>query len=410
MADSRRYGGFELYRRLLLEARPCWPHIFALFLLSLLSIPLSLLTPLPLKLVVDSVVGSHPLPLFLQALGLDARQDRESVLLFSVGLIVAIALLSGLQALANSRLRTQAGEQLLLSFRAKLFRHIQRLSMSYHDSMGVNDSVYRIQYDAPAIQWIPIDGVIPFLTAGMTLLGMLAVIARIDWQLALVALGTIPVLYAATRYYGPRMRTQWHEIRSLETGTFSIVQEALSSLRLVKAFGQEERERDRFVEQASVGVEARLRAALSESLLGMVVGLTTGVSTALVLYIGIKRVQAGSVTLGDLLLVMSYLAQFLVPLATLSRMTGHLQNSLASAERAFALLDQAPDVAEQPQPDTTESRLRENSVSQRFFRICERSTSAKKRNNGYPSWNACRDHGNNGRGQDDIPESPDALL
>ena len=212
----------------------------------------------------------------------------------------------------------------MLSFRAKLFRQLQRLSMSYHDSMGVNDSVYRIQYDAPAIQWIAIDGVIPFLTAGMTLLGMLAVIARIDWQLALVALGTIPVLYAATRYYGPRMRTQWHEIRSLETGTFSIVQEALSSLRLVKAFGQEERERDRFVEQASVGVEARLRAALSESLLGMVVGLTTGVGTALVLYIGIKRVQAGSVTLGDLLLVMSYLAQLLGPLATLSRMTGHL--------------------------------------------------------------------------------------
>src|SRR6185437_4863173 len=141
----------------------------------------------PLKLVVDSVVGSHPLPLFLQALGLDARPEPESLLLFSVGLIITIALLSGLQVIASSMLRTHAGEQLTLTFRAKLFRHIQRLSMSYHDSTGINDSIYRIQYDAPAIQWIPIDGVIPFLTAGITLAGMLAVITRISWELALVA-------------------------------------------------------------------------------------------------------------------------------------------------------------------------------------------------------------------------------
>ena len=348
MEDTRRYGGFELYRRLLLEARPCWPHILGLFLLSLLSIPIALLTPLPLKLVVDSVVGSHPLPLFLQEIGLAARPDPENVLLFAVGLTIALALLSGLQALANYMLRIHAGEQLTLSFRAKLFRHIQRLSMSYHDSTGVNDSTYRIQYDAPAIQWIPVDGIIPFLTAGITLVGMLVVIARIDWQLALVALGTAPVLYGATRYYGPRMRTHWHKIRSLETGAFSVVQETLGSLRLVKAFGQEDRERDRFVKQASVSADARLRAAWSESLLGLVVGLTTATGTALVLYIGVKRVQGGSVTLGDLLLVMAYLVQLLGPLATLSRMTGHLENSLASAERAFALLDQVPDVVEQP--------------------------------------------------------------
>ena len=179
---------------------------------------------------------------------------------------------------------------------------------------------------------------------------MLCCHLRIDWQLALGCTGH------PYRSYTPRhgimaheMRTQWHEIRSLETGTFSIVQEALSSLRLVKAFGQEERERDRFLEQASVGAEARLRAAWSESLLGMVVGLTTGVATALVLYIGIKRVQAGSVTLGDLLLVMALPRAITGPARdTQSNDRPLFQNSLASAERAFALLDQPPDVAEQP--------------------------------------------------------------
>src|SRR5262249_24104012 len=184
MVDTRRDSGFELYRRLLLEARPCWPHIFGLFLLSLLSVPLALLTPLPLKLVVDSVIGTHPLPSFSRAFGLDdAPPGPESVLLFAVGLTVALALLGGLQALATYMVRTQSGEQLALSFRAKLFRHAQRLSCLYHDSVGTNDSIYRIQYDAPAIQWIAVEGVIPFLTAGITLIGMLVVIIRIDWQL-----------------------------------------------------------------------------------------------------------------------------------------------------------------------------------------------------------------------------------
>jgi ATP-binding cassette subfamily B protein len=349
MVNTRRYRSFELYRRLLLEARPWWLHIFGLFLLSLLSIPLALLTPLPLKLVVDSVVGAHPLPSFSRVLGLnDAPLDPESVLLFAVSLTVALGLLSGLQVLANHMLRTHVGEQLTLSFRAKLFHHTQRLSFSYHDSTGTNDSIYRIQYDAPAIQWIPVDGIIPFLTAGITVIGMLVIITRIDWQLAVVALGTAPALYFATRYYSPRMRTHWHKIRNLETDAFSVVQEALGSLRLVKAFKQEDREYNRFVRQASVSSNARLRAALSESILGLVVGLTTATGTALVLFIGVKRVQTGFVTLGDLLLVMAYLVQLLGPLAALSRMTGHMENSLASAERAFALLDQVPDVVEQP--------------------------------------------------------------
>src|SRR5262249_46938508 len=167
------------------------------------------------------------LPSFSRAFGLDDAAPRpEGVLLFAVGLTVALALLGGLQALATYMLRTQAGEQLALSFRAKLFRHAQRLSFLYHDSVGTNDSIYRIQYDAPAIQWIAVEGVIPFLTAGITLIGMLVVIIRIDWQLALVALCTAPVLYLATRYFGPRMRTHWYEIRNLETDAFSVVHEA----------------------------------------------------------------------------------------------------------------------------------------------------------------------------------------
>jgi len=348
---DRRYGRFELYRRLFLEARPWWPHIVGILILNFVAIPLALLMPLPLKLIVDNVIGTQPLPIFSHLLGShNARLDREAVLLFVVGLTVALALLSGLQALANYVLRTYVGEHLTLAFRTKLFNHTQRLSVAYHDSLGINDSIYRIQYDAPAIQWIPVDGFIPFLTAGITLIGMVVIIARIDWQLGLVGLATAPALYFASHYYSPRMRTHWHNVKYLETGAFSVVQEALGALRLVQAFAQEDRESDRFVRHAFVSTKARVHGALSESILGLVVGLTTAIGTALVLYIGVKRVQVGFVTLGDLVLVMAYLVQMLGPLAALSQMTSHMENSLASAERAFALLDQIPDVVERARP------------------------------------------------------------
>ena len=341
------YTDLTLYRRLWRQARPYRPHIGGLFLLGLLSTPLALLTPLPLKIAVDSVIGSHPLPRFLDALlPAAATYSKTAGLVLVGGLLVAIALLNQLQGLASSLLHTYTGEKLVLSFRAQLFRHVQRLSLSYHDSRGTTDSTYRIQYDAPAIQWITIDGVMPFITAGFTLAGMIYVSARIDLPLALVALGISPFLWLASRAYSRRLRVQWHEVYRLQSSAMSVVQEALAAVRVVKAFGQEDREQGRFIHHASESVWARLRAVFTEGGLSLLVGLVTAVGTATVLIIGVRHVQAGSLTLGDLLLVMAYLSQLYGPLQTLSVMVPHLQSSLASAERAFSLLDEVPDVTE----------------------------------------------------------------
>src|SRR5215208_3231105 len=131
------YSVFALFRRLVRQARPCWPHIGALFVLGLLSTPLALLTPLPLKIAVDSVIGSHPLPGLLEALLPPAIAHSDTTVLALVGgLVVAVALMSGLQELGISLLRTYTGEKLVLGFRARLFRHVQRLSLAYHDTRG----------------------------------------------------------------------------------------------------------------------------------------------------------------------------------------------------------------------------------------------------------------------------------
>jgi ATP-binding cassette subfamily B protein len=348
MATSR-YGDFGLYRRLAHQAWPSWPSIATLFVVGLLATPLALLAPLPLKIAVDTVLGSHPLPGFLAALVPRAVMDSPIALLLLVaGLTVLIALLTQLQAFVQRYVSATAGEQLVLDFRARIFRHLQRISLAYHDSTGTADSVYRIQNDAPAIRYIVVDGLVPTVSSALTLVGMLYVTVRIDWQLALVALAISPALLLVSRSYRPRLRTQYRDVKKLESSATSVVQEVLGALRIVKAFGQEEREGERFVGRSTEGVQARIKLAVAEGHFNVLVGLITATGMALVLFIGVGHVRSGILSLGDLLLVMGYIGKLYEPMKMISRKVTALQGYLASIERAFSLLDQLPDVLERP--------------------------------------------------------------
>ena len=346
---ARQHSDFALYQRLLRESRAFWPHIGALFILSVLAAPLTLLTPLPLKVVVDSILGAQPLPGWLLAVLPDGVERTGMAALLAVAVfLVVLALIKQLLDLVFNVLRSYAGEKLVLAFRAKLFRHSQRLSLSYHDTVGTSDSTYRIQYDAPTIQWVTIDAFIPLLSSLLTLVAMIAVMARINGQLALVALTIAPILYGISQVYARRLKLRWREAKDLESATLSIVQEVLSSVRVVKAFAQEDREEQRYVTHARRNLREQIRLSLVSGSFGLVVAVCLAVGTAAVLFLGARQVQAGRMSLGDLILVMSYLAMLYTPLQTVSKSAASLQASLVSAERVFELLDQAPEVLERP--------------------------------------------------------------
>jgi len=347
--NVHRHSDFQIYIRLLRLARPYWIHIVAMFLLSLVSTPLVLLSPLPLKIAVDSFLGGKPVPhWFAMIVPQASAQPGTSMLAAIVIVLLAIALAGQLQNALASCLSTYTGQKLVLGFRTLLFRSAQRLSLAYHDSKGTTDSTYRIQNDASSIQAIAVDGLFPFLSAATTLVAMTYVTVRIDWQLAVVGLAISPVLLACSQFYRRRLRTRWREVKMIESSALSVVQEALGAIRVVKAFGQEEREEERFADRSQLGVQARLRAMLDEAGYETVVGMTTAVGTAAVLFIGLRHVQTGQLTLGSMLLVMAYLTQLYEPLRTIGKKATSLQGQLASAERALAVLDEATDVAERP--------------------------------------------------------------
>jgi ABC-type transport system involved in Fe-S cluster assembly fused permease/ATPase subunit/Ser/Thr protein kinase RdoA (MazF antagonist) len=175
---------------------------------------------------------------------------------------------------------------------------------------------------------------------------MLYVTARIDWQLAMVALTISPVLFSVARVYRLRLRKGARGVKALESDALGVVQEVLSVLRVVKAFGSEDREQARFTDRALDGVRARLRLVRAEEVFGLLVGAITAVGTGAVLLIGAGHVRSGVLTLGDLLLVLGYLAQLYEPLRAMSKQISSVQDSFASAERIFSLLQEAPEVHE----------------------------------------------------------------
>ncbi len=338
-----------LFWRIVRQVLPCWPNFAALFLLSLLAPPLALLTPLPLKIAFDNILDSRPLPVLMQAVIPSALANSTTGRIVLVAaLVVLVAFLTHLRESASNVLSTYTAEKLVRRFRADLFRHVQRFSLAYHDTHGTSDSGYRIQYDAMSLQNIAVEGLVPSVTSALTFLSMIYVTLRINWRLGLVALAVSPLLFFVSRYYRRRLRHNSREMRRLDSAAISVVHEALGGARVVKAFGQENREEQRFVQRSNLGMSARVRLAVMSGSFGILVGVLTAGGIAAVLVLGLDGIRSGTLTRGDLLLVMGYLAHLYHPLKTVGKKMATLQSHLAGAERAFALLDQEPDVIERP--------------------------------------------------------------
>jgi ATP-binding cassette subfamily B protein len=347
MGSRSLYSDIVICRRLAHELRPYWPYLGATFLVSLLSIPFVLLSPLPLKIAVDSVIGTKPVPEFLSwALPQSVSASRDKLLIVVTALYLIIALIHQLQLMCAALLRTYAGERLVLGFRAKLFEQAQRLSVIYHDARGAADSTFRIQWDAPHIRYLSLEAAIPLVTAAVTLTGMVYIIFRINWQLATIALTVAPVVLLVSQVYRAHLRNLARQVTELESASASIVQEVLGALRVVKAFGREDYEQARFARRSQEGFEARIHYESAEGVFAFVIGISLAAGTAVVFWVGIGQVRSGVVSLGDLLLVMSYLLQLYEPLRSISEIIGRLQLHFASAERAFGFLDEMPDVPE----------------------------------------------------------------
>ncbi|OLE71020.1 ABC transporter ATP-binding protein [Candidatus Bathyarchaeota archaeon] len=338
---------FSHAQRAFEDLRPYFRPLVVLLIVSLLAVPMTLIFPLPIKLLVDSVLGSQPLPGYL-TIFVGSQVSTSLALWLAISILMAAAVLTYLQNLVNVWYSNKVGNRMTLDVRTRLFRQMQRLSIAYHDTMGAADSAYRTLNDAPMLRSFGIDSLIPLTTSILTLGAMILVMVFLDWQLALIALLVSPLMFLLTFLFRPRIRAGWRKFRASESAAMAVAQESLGASRLVKSYGQEERKNKELVSHYDASLSASLKVQVDSAIYSLLVGILTAAGLAAVLYIGIGHVQAGILTLGSLLVVNYYVTQLYGPLRNVGQSILDIQMSLTGVERYRAVLDEKPDVPESP--------------------------------------------------------------
>ena len=227
--------------------RPHWKTLTVAFIAVIGESAGDLLEPWPLKVVFDYVLGSKKMPGWLAGLvNSVAGQDKVSILYFAAFSVIAIAAVGALGSYGEKYLTTSVGQRVMHDLRRTLYHHIQRLSLSYHDRKKTGDVISRVTSDIDAIQDFVSQALLGIVVNVVTLIGMLAVMFYLNWRFTLIALSVAPILFAVVYVYTRRIKKASRAVREKEGEVVSIVQEVLSSIRVVQAFAREDYEQTRF--------------------------------------------------------------------------------------------------------------------------------------------------------------------
>jgi ATP-binding cassette subfamily B protein/subfamily B ATP-binding cassette protein MsbA len=321
--------------------------------LVVFSSGLLVLEPWPLKLIVDSVLGDRLLPAGLALLvpGTAGGAGGTSRLLLLGWLCAAIVILrlgASLLTMLHTNVLVSVGLRMVFRLRCRLFDHVQRLSLAFHDATPVGDSLYRVTWDSYAIQSVFNAGLVPALTALVTLLGIVLAMGARDLVTTLTALAVCVPLAVLIRQLDRPTTAHALRVHERESDVSARVQETLVGIRAVQAFGRESFEGARFREHARASLAANLRLTAIQTGSQAVAGTLMAAGAAVVVFLAARRALDGVVTAGDVVLTAAYVAMLYRPLETLTYTASALQSATAGARRVLALIDTAPRVADAP--------------------------------------------------------------
>jgi len=344
----------SIYRRVLAYYRFFLPQTIAGLVLMLAGIGLNLLKPWPFKIIVDQILPRNSggftttTHTAFRALGsgwltLPAMSARELALLLCAGLVV-IQLLWGFTNWASNYIFVKAGLQALLKLRTDIYAQLQRLSLKFHDTRRSADSSFRVAYDSQSIQTIYNKGFTNIFGSIVTLIGTFVIMVRIDWTLTLLSLAIVPLLMATIYSFASRIRAQSTSIQEQESALLTQVQEGLTAIRMVHAFGREDFEVSQFHQRAERSLQANLKLTLTNVNSALVISTLMVIGTAAMYYVGTLHVLAGTLTLGSLLVFSAYLLMLYQPLESLTYTAWAMEGATAGARRCFEVLDREDDV------------------------------------------------------------------
>ncbi len=303
---------------------------------------MELLPPWLVKVVIDDVIQGKRMGLLPWVLG---------------GLVASYALKTTFASL-RIRLNNRLEQTVVHDLRSHIFSALQRLSISYFENRSTGEIMSRVTNDTEHVERIFIDGLEGALTASLTLIGITSMLFLLNWKLALLSLLPIPLLMVSASWFTKTVHGYYHHIRKGSGELSSYLQDALSGIRETMGFSKQGYEQQRFDRLSRAYSDSNLKAMYLWSIYSPGMMFLGSLGTVLILWYGAGEVQQGRLTLGELVLFLSYLALFYVPINQIHSVNHMLQHALAASERVFEVLDTVPDVYDRPGVVTPDVRVR----------------------------------------------------
>lgn len=305
---------------------------------------MDLLKPWPLKWLLDGVLGmkagSSPVWLPHSSPALSA--------LIIAGMVVAISVFDGMFSYIREYSLARAGQRMAFDLRASLYNHLQSLGFGFYNTQRTGDLMTRITKDIDSLQDFISSSLLTMASSLLILLGMLGVMLWLDMPLTLVVFILAPLLFTLVLRYTTRIKRMASLQRSQEGQVSAVAQESLSSIHVVKAFGQENFELKRFLGFAGRSLAAGLEVSQMEARFGWLVDIITSIGTAGVIAFGVQRVLSNAITPGDLLVFISYLKSLYRPMRDFSKEVNSVSKALVRAEYVMEVLETPPAVHDMP--------------------------------------------------------------
>jgi ABC-type multidrug transport system fused ATPase/permease subunit len=328
-----------MFRFVIRIVKPYWKWLTIVFIAMILETLMSLANPWPLKLVLDNVLGSHPLPAWLTGVQDWFGGGKIGVLTLAAIAVVLIAIIDAISSYIDSYYTTNVGQWVAHDLRRTVYDHLQRLSLSYYDKHETGSLISTITDDIDAVQDFASSSLLSILTDVLTVIGMLVIMFYLDFDFTLIALSVTPFLVIFLYRFKHVVKKASHEVRKKESEIMSVVEEELTSIRVVQAFARGDYEEERLEKKSLESIDAALRARKVKSLLSPFVEIVVAIGTALVVWYGAKLVLAGHMTAGSLVVFLAYLGKLFKPIQDLAKMTNTIAQASVGLERIKNILD-----------------------------------------------------------------------
>lgn len=322
----------KLYLRLLNYIHPYLSRLAVAIVCILVAASANLYVPWIIKDVIDGVLAS---------------KDMAMLNTITAGIVV-VFLVRGIFFYGQTYLMSYIGQKVIIDIREAVYRHLQRLSLSYYEKRQTGAIMSHITNDVAALQNALVDSVIELFTEGMVLLGSMATMFYLHWKLSLLTCITLPLVAQAISIFGKRLRKASRVMQERAADITSVLQETISAVRVIKSFVREDYEIGRFNHENHLNFRAQMKTAQLTATLTPVIEFLAAIGITIIIWYGGREVISGSLTAGSLIAFLIYAVNISNPIKRLSRVYSNIQRALAAAQRVFDVLDTVPEIQDSP--------------------------------------------------------------